>query len=171
MSGSSSITLELLNAMAGDAATQSLLACCGSRAWAHRVAADRPFQDLETLIAAAHDHWWSLGPADWLEAFAAHPRIGERVVPGAAGSAWSAEEQTGAAAAEAATRDRLARLNDAYTTRFGFNFIVCATGKTADKMLANLEARLENEREAELRVAAREQIEITELRLMKWLTG
>jgi OHCU decarboxylase len=168
--GVSNVDVERLNALSREAAEQALLACCGSRAWARRVAAARPFEDFGTLVTAARADWWSLGQDAWLEAFAAHPRIGERVQPHDRAARWSASEQVGADRADAGMRERLARGNDAYFDRFGFIFIVCATGKTADEMVAMLESRLANDRETELRVAAEEQMKIAELRLRKWLT-
>jgi OHCU decarboxylase len=166
----SSVHVERLNALPAEAAEQALLACCGSRAWARRVAAARPFEDFDALVTAAHADWWSLGEDAWLEAFGAHPRIGDEVQPHDRAARWSASEQAGADRADTEVRERLARGNDAYFDRFGFIFIVCAAGKTADEMAALLESRLANERETELRVAAEEQMKIAELRLRKWLT-
>lgn len=128
--------------------------------------AARPFASLDALLATAERLWWSLQPADWLEAFAAHPRIGER-----ASSAWSAQEQAGAGSAGADVRERLTRDNKAYEDRFGYTFIVSATGRTAAEMLTILERRLENAPDDELQIAAAEQRKITELRLHKWLTS
>jgi OHCU decarboxylase len=166
----SSVHVERLNALPAEAAEQALLACCGSRAWARRVAAARPFEDFDALVTAAHADWWSLGEDAWLEAFGAHPRIGDEVQPHDRAARWSASEQAGADRADTEVRERLARGNDAYFDRFGFIFIVCAAGKTTDEMAALLESRLANERETELRVAAEEQMKIAELRLRKWLT-
>jgi allantoicase len=153
------------NARGAEALAVELLRVCGSRRWAAAVAAGFPFVDGAALMAAADRAWWSLEPADWLEAFAAHPRIGE-----SGGGAWSKGEQAGAAGAAEATRRALAEGNQAYEQRFGHIYIVCATGRSADEMLALLGARLGNEPDAELRVAAEEQRRITRLRLMKWLT-
>jgi OHCU decarboxylase len=113
-----------------------------------------------------------LDERDWLEAFSHHPKIGERHA--ARGQtererSWSAEEQAGMGEADAAARGALAGLNREYEERFGHIFIVCAAGKTPAEMLALLRARLPNEREAELRVAAEEQRRITRLRLQKLL--
>ncbi len=167
--------LESLNAAPPQAASERLLACCGSRRWADRMLAERPFASVEALHAHAERIWRELGPEDWLEAFAAHPKIGERAaVPATGGSAdrtagWSAEEQSGTANAATATIDRLAAANRAYEERFGFIFIVCATGKSAAEMLALLEARIGNEPRRELEIAAAEQGKITRLRLDKLL--
>jgi len=126
------------------------------------MAAARPFADLEAMTKTADRIWGSLDRADWLEAFAAHPRIGGR-----AESAWSREEQARAAAATDDVRERLALANDAYEQRFGYTFLVCATGKTAGEILESLDTRLPNPPEIELRVAAEEQRKITNLRLRK----
>jgi len=170
-----------LNALDDDAAVQAFLRCCGSSRWAHRMAEARPFADAEAMAAAADATWWALGQPDWLEAFAAHPQIGssgssrsgEPAGPGGAGasdgSAWSDEEQAGVAAAPAQTRRRLADADRDYQARFGYIFIVCATGKTADEMLALLAGRLRHDAVDELRFAAEEQRKITRLRLTKLL--
>ena len=156
------MTLAELNALPAAAAAATLQQCCGSTRWARLVATSRPFVSLDVLSAAAERIWWTLEAADWLEAFAAHPRIGER-----GGSSWSTQEQAGAASAEAAVRARLADGNRQYEQRFGYTFIVCATGKTAEEILTILEQRLHNEPADELQIAADEQRKITELRLNK----
>ena len=138
--------------------------------------AARPFDSAAAMAAAADAVWWSLDRADWLEAFAAHPRIGESGSGGASESegrgslheaGWAAGEQAGVASASAGLRERLAAANCEYERRFGYIFIVCATGKGADEMLAMLEDRLTNDADAELRSAAEEQRKITRLRLLK----
>jgi allantoicase len=152
----------------------SLLACNGSTAWARRMNELRPFEDAAALLRQADRVWWSLGEADHLEAFAAHPRIGgdrPAVDTGARAAAWSAGEQAGVAPAELAVRERLAAANQAYEDRFGFTFIVCATGRSAGEMLDLLEARLGHDRAPELRTAGEEQAKITRLRLAKLLGG
>ena len=126
----------------------------------------RPFTSLDVLLATAERLWWSLDPADWQEAFAAHPRIGER-----ASSTWSAEEQSRAASIAADVKERLTRENKTYEGRFGYTFIVSATGKTAGEMLTLLERRLENAPDDELQIAAGQQRRITGLRLRKLLTA
>jgi OHCU decarboxylase len=161
--------LDRLNhAPAGDACAM-LLACCGSRAWARRMADARPFADLAALLAAADRIWDDLGPADRLEAFAAHPRIGES--PEAIGSSssraarWSSSEQAGVAGAGPRLTQSLAEANRRYEERFGHIFLVCATGKSASQILEALASRLENDPARELDVASAEQRRITALRL------
>ena len=151
-------------------AEQFLVSCCGASAWVRAMLAQRPFGSLANVLAVADDVWWSLDPADWREAFDHHPRIGERVaaVPqGDAARGWSADEQRGTSSASDATRRALAEANADYERRFGYIFLVCATGKSADEMLALLRQRLTNDPATELRVAAGEQAKITRLRLEK----
>ena len=155
--------LAKLNAMPADDATAALLRCCGSRQWAEQVAAARPFEDLAALHRIAERIWWSLGESDYLQAFGAHPQIGKT----SDSKGWSADEQKGAASAEAKTIDALATANRTYFERFGFIFIVCASGRAADAMLGELEARLASTRDVEVRTAAEEQAKITRLRLAK----
>ena len=142
-----------------------LLECCGSSNWVKQMLALRPFVTQDRLDEAAVHTWQKLSPDDWLEAFSKHPKIGEKGKV----SQWSAQEQSGMNAAAAQVADRLADLNRVYYEKFGFIFIVCATGKTAEEMLALLDARLPNSREVELPIAAAEQNKITLLRLRKLL--
>ena len=152
--------LDDLNALSPTVAMRAFLQCCGSTKWADAMAAARPFATIEAVYAAADKIDASLEPPDWLEAFHAHPRIGERA---AAGTSWSSDEQGGAHGASDAVRDRLAARNRDYEARFGYIFIVCATGRTADEMLADLERRLAHRAGDELSVAAMEQRKITSL--------
>ena len=164
--------LEDLNALDADSAARELLRCCGSSRWTRLMAGARPFADAATMADVADGVWGSLGPADWLEAFAAHPTIGAGG-PGEAGredaARWSDEEQAGVAGAPEATRRRLAKANREYEARFGYIFIICATGLTAAEMLEALERRLGHPPDEELRAAAEEQRKITRLRLAKLL--
>ena len=165
-------SLTRLNSLPAAEARAELLKCCGSTRWAAGVAARRPYASAEELEETADRVWWGLSAEDWLEAFRAHPKIGERRAAAEVSDearAWSEREQAGGAGASAETRAALAEGNRAYEGRFGFIFIVCATGRTADEMLALLRARLGNDRETELRVAAEEQRRITRLRLRKLL--
>ncbi|HEY2907839.1 MAG TPA: 2-oxo-4-hydroxy-4-carboxy-5-ureidoimidazoline decarboxylase [Vicinamibacterales bacterium] len=140
------------------------LRCCGSRRWARARAAARPFDGVGDVLDTADRIWHALTPLDWREAFAAHPKIGERT-----GDGWAAGEQAGASDASQVVRERLAEANRAYEARFGYIFIVCAAGKTADAMLAMAEERLQHDPDRELRVAVEEQRNITRLRLSKLL--
>ncbi len=135
----------------------------------------RPFKSADEVYESAGRIWNDLGRADWLEAFAAHPRIGgakPREGEGAKGhgergDAWSKGEQSRVADATSDVKTRLAQVNADYEARFGWIYIVCATGKSAEEMLALAEHRMANEPDAELRVAAAEQAKITRLRLQK----
>jgi OHCU decarboxylase len=160
-----------LNGLTPEAAAAALLACCGSRAWARRMAAERPYASRDAVLATADRVWEALAPADWLEAFAAHPRIGERSGGEGDHRRWSAEEQAGTAGASESVLSDLAEANRVYHQRFGFLFIVCASGKSSGEMLGLLRARLANDPQTELRIAAAEQAKITRLRLVKWMEG
>jgi allantoicase len=128
----------------------------------------RPFRDLEDLLSRGGAEFRHLSREDLLEAFAAHPRIGEtHPAESSLAARWAAAEQAGARTAEADTRDALSRLNQEYERRFGHIYIVCATGKSAAEMLALLHKRLDNTPDAELLVAAEEQRKIMDLRLTK----
>lgn len=170
--------LEELNALDAKAAARAFLRCCGSSRWARQMAAARPFAGIDAAAGAADAVWSALDRADWLEAFASHPKIGETrpgEADGSGGSgvsgdaAWSQQEQAGVAGAAEQSLRRLLDANREYEARFGYIFIVCATGKTADEMLALLERRLRHDAGEELDVAAEEQRKIMQLRLRKLL--
>ena len=172
MAASSEAGLRRLNTLPDGEARAALLRCCGSARWAETMTAGRPYADDDALLAAADRTWKELGPDDWREAFAHHPRIGDRAALEARFAAtrgWSAGEQGGVATAGTEVLDALAEGNRAYEARFGHVFLVCATGRTADEMLAFLRERLPNPPEVELRVAAAEQAKIMRLRLAKLL--
>jgi N-carbamoyl-L-amino-acid hydrolase len=156
--------VERLDRLDADLALVELLACCGSRRWAAEVAAGRPYGSAEALLAAADRAWWALARSDWLEAFAAHPRIGDREAGGLA-----RREQSGVAGALPETLAALADGNRRYEERFGHVFLVFAAGRSAEELLADLHRRLDAEPEAELRTAAGEQARITRLRLERLL--
>ena len=156
--------------MPHDEAVKTLLQCCGSKRWAETMADGRPYSSFETLIANANDAWWALQTDDWLEAFRNHPKIGDKKAADTVtdqSRQWSGQEQAGVTSASRETIDALAALNWAYEQKFGFIFIICATGKTSGEMLESLKIRLENDVETELPIAAAEQSKITELRLKK----
>ena len=157
------MTLDELNDLDPARAETEFRRCCGSASWARAMSEARPFGSLEAMIDTGDACWAALAPQDWREAFAAHPEIGEQKPV----SAWSGEEQAGMASAAGAVRTRLAALNAAYRSRFGYIFIVCATGKSPADMRVMLEARLSNNPAIELRIAAEEQRKITGLRLAK----
>ena len=153
-------------------ALQAMIACCGSRRWAAAMVALRPFESVVHLSLAADNVWSAMKEPDWLEAFACHPRIGERKATHAAAKSaeWSAQEQSSTSQAKERVLAELAAGNARYEELYGFTYIVCATGKSADEMLAILNRRLASDRVTELREAAEQQRQITQIRLGKWLT-
>jgi OHCU decarboxylase len=145
-------------------ATAALLRCCGSSRWTAAMVGARPFENAAALARIAERVWWSLGEADYLEAFGAHPKIGE-----ASAAKWSQQEQAGAGGASSETLAALVDANREYADKHGFIYIVCASSRSADEMLADVQARKRNGRDAEVRRAAEEQAKITRLRLAKLL--
>jgi 2-oxo-4-hydroxy-4-carboxy-5-ureidoimidazoline decarboxylase len=153
--------LRRLNALPDQEARMELLSCCGSRRWAARVSAGRPYADTAALLAAADTVWQQASQADVREAFDAHPRIGEAE----RGGAQERREQAAAADADEATQEALRHGNRAYEERFGHIYLVCASGRSAAELLGDLRSRLGNDPATELRIAAEEQRKITRLRL------
>ena len=139
-----------------------LYACFASALWARRVAAGRPYADFAPLLAACESAWAELAPADWLSAFAAHPRIGDS---GGHAPESSEREQAGVRSAAGRTLAELKEENRRYEARFGHVFLVSASGRTADEILAALRLRMNNDPDTEVAVAAAEQRKITQLRL------
>jgi len=148
-----------------------LLRCCGCARWASEVAAQRPFADDEALFRVADEVWSRATPADVLQALTHHPRIGSNLdelrKKYASTASWAAGEQSGAQSADEATLIALRDGNVQYEARYGHIFVVCATGRSAQEMLAILEARMNNTPEDELQIAAAEQGKITRIRLEK----
>jgi OHCU decarboxylase len=161
------------NGAEAQTALDAMLSCCGARRWAAAMVALRPIGNVPELSAAADRVWSTMEEADWMEAFASHPRIGERKAAHASQKsvAWSRQEQSSAHDATERVLAELAAGNLLYEHRFGFTYIVCATGKSADEMLAILNRRLASDRTAELIEAAAQQQQITQIRLGKWLVG
>ena len=158
------VGLDGFNALSDDRAEQALLACCASPAWVREVGAGRPYQDADQLFRAADDALARLGEDDVDDALAGHPRIGERP-----DTEWSSREQSGTADADAETRRRLAEGNRAYEDRFGHVYLVCATGRRAEELLAVLEERLDNDPETERAIVRAELGKINRIRLQKLL--
>lgn len=155
---------------AGPELRRALLLCCSSHTWLELMCAEAPFADEAALLAAARRAAARMVEADWIEAFRGHPMIGDVTSLGEAYRAskrWASAEQAGVQAADGEVLEQLARLNEAYAAKFGFIFIICATGKSASAMLEALQARIGLTREQEIANAAREQLAITELRLKK----
>ena len=151
-------------------ARELLRTCCGSDRWIERMVSLRPFGTTESALQAARDAWFALEPADWIEAFGHHPRIGDRDAlrrKFASTRELSEREQSGVNEAGEEVLSALLQGNKDYENRFGYIFIVCATGKSAEEMLQLLRARLINPPEQEILVAAEEHAKICELRLMQ----
>jgi 2-oxo-4-hydroxy-4-carboxy-5-ureidoimidazoline decarboxylase len=150
-------------------ARRLLAGACGSSRWIDRMMARRPFGSRDALLTAAQEEWDRLTENDWREAFTHHPKIGDRSAlrerfP--ATHTRSAREQAGVDGASDAVLEALADGNRRYQERFGYIFIVCASGRTAAEMLAMLTARLGNDPTREIQIAAAEQAKITALRLV-----
>lgn len=167
------MTLHELNILSKDELKEALFKCCGSTAWVNKMLATFPADELVDLEENAEELWWQCSEDDWREAFTHHPKIGdiESLKKKFALTAnWAAGEQSGTSSASQQTLEALAKGNDDYEKKFGYIFIVCATGKSADEMLSLLQSRLPNEPKKEIEIAADEQLKITKLRLEKLLS-
>jgi 2-oxo-4-hydroxy-4-carboxy-5-ureidoimidazoline decarboxylase len=168
------VEVSVLDAMPGDEARALLAACCAAPAWVDRMLAARPWRDRDGLLAAA-DRAWAACPREAIaEAIAHHPRLGESAAAAPLGGrerAWSAEEQRGTQVAAEDVKQALAHGNAAYEERFGHTFILCASGLSAEAMLASLRQRMANDRETEHARTAHELLKITRLRLERLLAG
>jgi 2-oxo-4-hydroxy-4-carboxy-5-ureidoimidazoline decarboxylase len=166
------MTLSDLNAISPIARAVALATCCGATAWVAALNEQFPFGSAAALYEAAERTWYNLAEADWREAFTHHPKIGDVSAlkeKFASTAAWAAGEQGAVKQASDETLAALAAGNEAYAQKFGYIFIVCATGKSAGEMLARLQARLPNEPSQEIHIARSEQAKITRLRLEKLL--
>ncbi|QIL77105.1 2-oxo-4-hydroxy-4-carboxy-5-ureidoimidazoline decarboxylase [Hymenobacter sp. HDW8] len=166
------MTLPELNALPKPALTEALRKCCGSMAWVESMTDIFPVPDKDALFEQAATIWYGLSEHDWREAFTHHPKIGEinsLKEKFASTSAWAAGEQAAVQHSSQAVLEALAEGNTRYEEKFGYIFIVCATGKSAEEMLALLQARLPNEPDEEIKIAMGEQAKITQIRLEKLL--
>jgi OHCU decarboxylase len=166
-------TLSSWNEAGATAALEAMAACCGARRWSAAMVALRPIGSVQELSTAADRIWSTMEEADWMEAFACHPRIGELNAAHASkkSAAWSRQEQSSANNTSERALSELAAGNALYEQRFGFTYIICATGKSAEEMLAILNRRMVNDRAIELAEAAEQQRQIMQIRLGKWLIG
>jgi OHCU decarboxylase len=153
------LRVEYLNSLFDSEANRFFKTACASRRWVDIMIGGRPHRDVESLLSTASTVFDDLGEDDWLEAFEGHPRIGER------GDAVSTREQSGVVGSSESVLQDLAVVNAAYEERFGFTYIVYASGKTASEMLEIARTRLGNTKETEMTNAAAEQRKITETRL------
>jgi len=166
------MTLHELNTLPQEQLKQELLKSCGSTAWVNKMLAFFPADDMVEILEDAEEQWWQCTQEDWLEAFTHHPKIGdvESLKQKFASTAtWASGEQSGAATASQQILEALAKGNAAYENKFGYIFIVCATGKSAEEMLNLLLERLPNNPAEEIKIAADEQNKITKLRIEKLL--
>jgi len=160
------------NALSANEAKQEILPCCGSQAWAEKLAAQRPFSSPEPLFAASDAVWLALPETDWQQAFDSHPRIGQRHAQAATSQSlnWSSGEQSAAMASQDAdAKTALADGNRAYEAKFGRIFLISASGKSTQEILGILRERMGNTADQELHEAVEQQRQITQLRLRRWL--
>jgi 2-oxo-4-hydroxy-4-carboxy-5-ureidoimidazoline decarboxylase len=164
------MTLHEFNTLEKHQLREELKKCCGSAAWVDRMTHFIPAEDLVELLEDAEEEWFKCSEEDWKEAFGHHPRIGDMESlrkKFASTAEWASGEQSGVRSASQQIIEQLAAANKSYEEKFGYIFIICASGKSAEEMLAELETRLQNAPEVEIQVAAEEQNKITQLRLEK----
>lgn len=167
------LTLANFNAMHGDESIACLRRLCGATAWCRAMAEARPFDSLDAVHSTGDRVFHGMSESDWREAFAAHPKLGDLNslrMKYAGNREWSGGEQSGVSEAADETLRELARLNAEYEAKFGFIFILCATGKSAAQMLESLRDRLPHTAAQELAIAAMEQRKITHVRIDKLFT-
>lgn len=150
------------------------IACCGSKQFAKHMVAEGPFDTYDETVVAANNIWFNKVDVNgWLEAFAAHPQIGQNQpsshkTSSATSAQWSKGEQsTALATATDSTLQELYEWNSRYREKFGFVFLICASGRTTPEILSELKRRFSNRPIVEFEIAAQEQMKITELRLQK----
>jgi len=167
------MSIEDLNMLHEAGLKEKLQQCCGSSRWIYSMVQSRPFQHANDLLAKADLAWSDTSEKDWLEAFSHHPKIGDLKsieTKFASTKSFAKDEQGSVTTAMQEVLKQLAQGNALYEKKFGFIFIVCATGKSAEEMLHLLNDRLSNDRDAELKIAAAEQLKITKLRLQKLIS-
>jgi 2-oxo-4-hydroxy-4-carboxy-5-ureidoimidazoline decarboxylase len=166
------MTIDQLNRLSEADATAAFEQCCGAAQWVERMVYARPYESLAEVLETSDTIWEECDVDDYEEAFTHHPRIGDveslskKYVNT---KAWAVGEQKGVENADRAVIEKLAEGNKTYEVKYGYIFIVNATGKSASEMLALLEARMKNDPKDEILVAAGEQNKITRLRLKKLL--
>jgi len=164
------MTIQEFNNLPADKTFEELFKCCGSTTWAKQLASKKPFESKTSLLHNSDWIWQNCTVRDGLEAFTHHPKIGDLKSlekKFASTKDWAGGEQAGVNSATQNTLIALAEGNEAYFKKFGYIFIVCATGKTAEEMLALLNARLTNDTSTEIKIAMGEQNKITHIRLEK----
>jgi OHCU decarboxylase len=129
-----------LNNKSKEEAYNTLINICSSEIWAENMVESMPFQSFTALYEIAAKEWWSLSQEEWLKAFAAHPKLGDRAAP-----QREAKEQSGTALATTAQLNLLSQLNEEYYQMNGFVFLLCATGVSIEDMLLHIQNRLKND--------------------------
>lgn len=168
------MTLKDLNTLSPEQLQQTLRQCCGATAWIEKMKHEFPVADEESLLEAAARHWHNCSEEDWKEAFTHHPKIGDLHAlqqKFASTAHWTSGEQAGTIDASTVILQAFAKGNMLYEDKFGYIFIVCATGRSAPEMLSLLTERLKNTPEDEIKIAMGEQEKITTIRLKKLLTA
>jgi 2-oxo-4-hydroxy-4-carboxy-5-ureidoimidazoline decarboxylase len=171
------MTLHELNTLEPAQLKAELFKCCGSREWVKNMMPYFPADDLVELLEDAEEQWWLCNEKDWKEAFSHHPKIGDMAslkkkfasTADSTADDWASGEQSGMNTANEETFKAFSEANKLYEEKFGYIFIICATGKSAEEMLTILQTRLQNSPEVEIQIAADEQNQITKLRLEKLL--
>jgi len=166
------MTLHDLNTLPKERLREELERCCGSKAWIDKMLPFFPADDMVELLEDAEEQWYKCSESDWKEAFAHHPKIGDidsLKKKFASTADWASGEQGGMSKASDEIIKSIAEGNKEYEKKFGYIFITCASGKSAEEMLSELNVRLNNNPEVEIEVAADEQNKITKLRLEKLL--
>lgn len=173
------MTLHEFNILPKQELIEELIKCCGSVSWVNKMLPFIPADDMIELLEDAEEQWWQCSEDDWKEAFSHHPKIGdveslsEGLLPEtkkfASTAQWASGEQSSVNIASKETIEALAEGNRLYEEKFGYIFIVCATGKSAEEMLGMLQSRLKNNTVEEIQIAADEQNKITKLRIEKLL--
>lgn len=167
------MTLHEFNILSKERLKEELSKCCGATNWVQRMLPFIPADDLVELLNVAEEQWWQCSEVDWKEAFTHHPKIGDIASlkkKFASTATWASGEQSGVNTATDAIINALAEGNRLYEEKFGYIFIVCATGKSAVEMLELLQNRLSNKPEDEIKISAEEQNKITLLRLQKLIS-
>jgi 2-oxo-4-hydroxy-4-carboxy-5-ureidoimidazoline decarboxylase len=166
------MTTHDLNHLPQEQLKETLSRCCGSNTWVNKMLNVFPIEDYVDLTEDAEEKWWECSENDWREAFTHHPRIGDidsLKKKFASTAQWASGEQSGVTTASEDIIQQLAEGNKRYEEKFGYIFIICATGKSADEMLNDLQSRLENSPEEEITIAADQQLQIMKIRLGKLL--
>lgn len=162
------MTLAEFNLLSNAKVQELLFKCCGCTAWAEQLAHEIPFASIRELKHKSDNIWFSCDHSSWMEAFTHHPKIGDLKSleeKFASTKHLASAEQSGIDSSATEVLKQLKEGNDRYEDKFGYIFIVCATGKSADEMLSLLQQRLNNDRSDEIKIAINEQNKITHLRL------